>query len=251
MSIPDCFRLKNCIYLISKHTEKQLLSLLILSTFQLTMSVDNLRKIAWDLWKLENFEIFVIFGVNLRHFHSEHCNHLFIKTTGQPTFSLLTLWSIPKHEVCGNFKKCLQTLKWKNFGIFVFFCVNLWHFHLETCKKLRKRQLDNQHFPRGPLKAFQFFELCRNDNKKCIKTLKWKNFAIFVIFCVNLWHFHLETCKKLRKRQLDNQHFPRWPLRAFQSSKSVETITKNAWKLWKLKNFGFLSFSVWTWDFFI
>ena len=38
---------------------------------------------------MENFEFFVIFGVNLRHFHLENCNKLFEKTYWTTHFLLV------------------------------------------------------------------------------------------------------------------------------------------------------------------
>ena len=39
----------------------------------------NFNKKSLKLYKLENFGIFVIFGVNLRYFHTKICNELFGK----------------------------------------------------------------------------------------------------------------------------------------------------------------------------
>ena len=79
MSIPDNFLSKNCIYLFSKHIGQHLFSLFTLFNVPIDEVCQKFGKNAWNLWKLETFEIFVISGVNLRHFQSEHCNYLFIK----------------------------------------------------------------------------------------------------------------------------------------------------------------------------
>ena len=85
---------------------------------------------------MENFRVFVNFGVNLRFFHSQHCNYLLIKVYWTTSFHLLTLYNIPIHEDCQNFtKKIIETLK-KGKSFFVIFGVTLRKFHLENCNKL-------------------------------------------------------------------------------------------------------------------
>ena len=76
MLIPDGFRLKNCIYLFSMQTGQHICFLLAL----FSVPIDKIcRENAENFWKCENLETFFIIGVNMMHFHSEHCNYLFIK----------------------------------------------------------------------------------------------------------------------------------------------------------------------------
>ena len=79
MSIPDYFRLRNCNYLFSKHTEQHILPLLTLFKVPIDEVSRKFGEKCIKSSKMENFEIFVIFGVNLIHFHSEHYNYPFIK----------------------------------------------------------------------------------------------------------------------------------------------------------------------------
>ena len=60
------------------------------SIFPIGQVCQKFGKNAWNLWKLEIFGIFVIFGVNLRHFQTEYCNYVFIKDYG--TYQLFHCW---------------------------------------------------------------------------------------------------------------------------------------------------------------
>ena len=61
--------------------------------------------------------------------------------------------------------------------------------------------------------------------KKCLKSLKI-NFALFVVFDVNLRNFHFEKCNKLfGKDYWTTNFFPCWPFKTFQFTKSIKNLT--------------------------
>ena len=169
MSLPEKFRMKNCFYLFSKHTVQHIISLLTLfnvSIHKICQKIGGGMHKIFDNWKI--FEISVIFGVNLRHLHRNITFISSLKTTGQPTFSSLTLENLPIYEVCRNFKKtCMKILKLEIFGVFVNFGVNSRHFHLDTAINFSKKPTVHHNLSLLALSKFQSILM-----KKCIKSLK-------------------------------------------------------------------------------
>ena len=142
MSIPDSFRLKNCIYLfLSILDDTHILSFLTFFKVPIDEVCQNInKKCKKKLCQKEKFGFFLIFGVNLRHFHLENCNKLFGNPNGQHIF--LTLFSVPIYNVRRKFRKKMHKIfeHWKLFfRIFVIFGVNLRHFHLEKRNKFSRK----------------------------------------------------------------------------------------------------------------
>ena len=137
---------------------------------------------------------FVIFGVSLRHFHSEHCNYLFIKNYWRTNFFLLPFKTFQS-------TKCVETLtkmrkifeNWKSLGFFVIFGVNLRHFHSEHCNYIPIKDYWATNFPLLPFKTIQSTQSVETLTK-CIKTFKigkgW-------VFCPFRCQFETLSCRTL------------------------------------------------------
>ena len=69
-------------------------------TFKFTKSLNDLTKMRKTIekWKILGFVDFVIFGVNLRHFHLENCNKHFGKAYWTTQFLLIDPFKRSKQE---------------------------------------------------------------------------------------------------------------------------------------------------------
>ena len=85
----------------------------------------------------------------------------------------------------------------ENFGPFAIFGVNLRHFHSKQCNSLQKRLLDNQLFPCCSFKTFHSTKAVERITKLHKSFINRKFWVFFVIFGVNLRHFHLGNCNKV------------------------------------------------------
>ena len=92
---------------------------------------------------MENFGIFVIFGVNLSFFfHLENSNYLFGTATGQRTSTMLIVFNILIHEFYREFdKNCIKFENWEMFGFLSFLGPFL---SKKPHLSLHKRLLDNE-----------------------------------------------------------------------------------------------------------
>ena len=109
-------------------------------------------------------------------------------------------------------------------------------FSIETLQlSLHKRLLEN-HFLH-PLKD-STHEFCQHFNKKCIKSLKIGKLLVFLIFGVNLKHFHSENCNKFSGKAYWTTHsFLVDPLKHI-SSRNLSKLQQKVHKIFeKLKFF--------------
>ena len=138
---------------------------------------------------MENFGIFVTFGVNLRYFHYKTAVNSSGKPTRQHIFSLLTLFNVSIDEVGRKFgKKCIKLLKIEKFSDFCHFLCQFETFSIEHCNYLVIKDYWTTHhiFSLLTLKNIPIHEVCRNFNKKLHKNFEnWKILGFF-LFSVSI-----------------------------------------------------------------
>ena len=128
-----CSQLKNSMKSSQLPTGNYILSLLTFFIVPIYKVRQKLGKNAKNLWKMEKFGEFVVFGVILRHCHSENFNKLFAKTYWALYFFLVDPFHCSNLQSLSKIWEKIQKNHWKleNFGVFVIFGVNLRHFHIK------------------------------------------------------------------------------------------------------------------------
>ena len=167
--------------------------------------------------KLGKFRVFVVFGVNLKHFHfkKKQINSP-EKPTGKHILSIMALFNVPNHKEWKKvhngkkWKKYIKALKMGNFwGFFVKFGVNLRHFHLDNCYKLFRKDYWTPHsFLVDPLKHSNSPSLSKIWQNMHKIFEKWKCLG-FLSFSVQIEElFHCKEQSSLQKSLLDYKLVP-------------------------------------------
>ena len=129
------------------------------------------------------FGIFVFFAVNLRHFHSEHCNFLFNQDYWTYQFFIIDplKHSTKSVEILTKMHKNFQN--W----IFVISGVNLRLFHLKNVNTLFGKAYRTTHsLLLDPCQRSNLQSLSKNWAKTNESFENWKKIWTFVIFGANL-----------------------------------------------------------------
>ena len=173
MSILDNFRLKHCFDLFSKHTGQHIFSFLTLSSIPILKDYQKFGKKCIGYLEVESFEIFVNFGVNMRHFLSDHCNYLSIKHYWTTENFIVDPLKQFNSQICRNFKKnCIKTFKVEKFWVFCIFGVNLSNFHLKTAINSSEKPTGQHTLSLLTLFNVAIYKERRKFEKKCIISLK-------------------------------------------------------------------------------
>ena len=160
---------------------------------------------------MENFGFFVIFGVNVRHFHSEQCNYSVIKDYWTTNFFFVVSRRHSNPRSVSNFSKnCIEVLK---IGKFWVFC----HFRSVCDIFTHKDAINSSGKPTGQnflslliLFNVPIHKVCQKFGKELYKIFgNWK-ISGFLWFSVSISDtFISKTAINTPKRILDNQPFPR------------------------------------------
>ena len=127
-----------------KPTRHYILSLLTLFIVPIYIVCQQFGENAKKFWKMENFGVFVVFNVNLRHCHSENFNKFFAKTYWALHFFLVDPFHCSNLKVCQKFgKKIIEN--WKILG-FLLFLVSIWDIFI-----LKKSINSSKTTPRKPI----------------------------------------------------------------------------------------------------